>query len=249
MLRAGAQMPSSSGCSPQASALPVERGPWNWPAWLGSEHLGFQCSTRPVQGVSEDCALEETETSGWGAVTPESPRPGAAVGAICPGVWGPPSPCPGSEPRKAKATLRAGPGGFLPLPRGLLATAQGAGPRSGPCEGCCCRGGLGWGAWGEASSALTHGTPLAGAANPGPKTPLVLPLRLQDCSLRRQMGTRKGVGRQGRVSGFPSLQGGPCSDFPKCVRRSSPSPAPRRGCEGSRWRREEAQKEGIHHLR
>lgn len=63
------------------------------------------------------------------------------------------------------------------------------------------------------------------------------------------MGTRKGVGRQGRVSGFPSLQGGPCSDFPKCVRRSSPSPAPRRGCEGSRWRREEAQKEGIHHLR
>ena len=136
MLRAGAQMPSSSGCSPQASALPVERGPWNWPAWLGSEHLGFQCSTRPVQGVSEDCALEETETSGWGAVTPESPRPGAAVGAICPGVWGPPSPCPGSEPRKAKATLRAGPGGFLPLPRG-------AGPRSEPSEKCCGRGGPG----------------------------------------------------------------------------------------------------------
>ena len=33
MLRAGAQLPSSSGCSPQASALPVERGPWHRPAW------------------------------------------------------------------------------------------------------------------------------------------------------------------------------------------------------------------------
>lgn len=47
--------------------------------------------------------------------------------------------------------------------------------------------------------------------------------------MRRELGTRKGAGMQGRVSGFPDQQGGPCSDFPKCVSRSSPSSPPKEG--------------------
>lgn len=76
----------------------------------------------------------------------------------------------------------------------------------------------GRGARGVGSAASTHGTPLAGAAHPDPKTPPRFCPWGSRIVLRRQMGTRKGVGRQGRVSGFPSRQGGPCSDFPVCVK-------------------------------
>lgn len=65
----------------------------------------------------------------------------------------------------------------------------------------------GRGARGVGSAASTHGTPLAGAAHPDPKTPPpVLPLGLQDCSEKAD-GDQEGGGEAGKGFRLPKSAG------------------------------------------
>ena len=172
---------------------------------------------------------------GQGSVAPESTRPGAAAGAVCPGALCPPAssplhlelraqeskgnthgPTPASSrgllllPGPSSSPLRAGPSLWHPL-RDAEAEAGGGGGRGG--------------------RAAPHKptVPPWGARPFWPGDPPGSAPVAPGLFMRRQMGTRKGAGMQGRVSGFPNQQGGPCSDFPKCVSRSSPSSPPEEG--------------------
>lgn len=122
------------------------------------------------------------------------------VGAICPGSLGPPSPCPGSGPRKAKSALRAGLGGFWPLP-------EGGWPLLWALQGVLLQRLAGRGAWGVGSAASTHGTPLAGAAHPDPKTPPGSAPAAPGLFSEKADGDQEGGGEAGKGFRLPKSAG------------------------------------------
>lgn len=76
--------------------------------------------------------------------------------------------------------------------------------------------------------------PAHGAARPGPacswslRPSWLCPRWLQDCFVRRRLGTRQGVGVRGRISSFPSQQGWGSAIPRVYVRLPLPLPHPTR---------------------